>query len=308
MKTTVFTFWEPKAAVIPYIGLCLKTWEAAFKAYNVVVLDHSNVSDYLGDASYDMEVLKRLTLSVQKDAIMVAVLRKHGGVFLDADTLAVGDIAPLVNRLGQTEVVMFGMHMAALVARPDARLLNRWYAGIQKKLATLARGKAPRAAVPWDFAGNSVLLSTMEAIIDTHEDKPFPIALADRAVEWLKTSSAPGRNRIPFARLTKAVVGGRRMLYFKTIYRRHLTMLDRKAHGFMPELLHYRHEAPDAKEKYRRYWFQSGAGLDTALLPNQTLIGLHNSWTPEWYKQLSEGEVLAHSCLLSRTLSHLLDR
>jgi hypothetical protein len=98
------------------------------------------------------------------------------------------------------------------------------------------------------------------------------------------------------------------MLYFKTIYRRHLTMLDRKAHGFMPELLHYRHEAPDVIEKYRRYWFQSGASLDTALLPNQTLIGLHNSWTPEWYKQLSEAEVLEHSCLLSRTLSHLLGR
>jgi len=306
MKTTVFTFWEPRDAVIPYVGLCMKTWEAAFKACDVVVLDHSNTPDYLGDAPYDMGILKRLTLSIQKDAIMVAVLRKHGGVFLDADTLAVGDIAPLVNSLSQTEVVMFGMHMAVLAARPDARLLNRWYAGIQEKLATLARENYPRAAVPWDFAGNSVLSSTMEAIIDTHEDKPFPIAFADRAVEWLKTQRAPDRSRIPFARLTNAVVWRRRMFYFKTIYRRYLTMLDPKAHGFMPELLHYGHEVPDAIEKYRRYWFQSGAGLDTALLPNQTLIGLHNSWTPEWYKQLSEAEVLAHPCLLSRTLSHLL--
>jgi hypothetical protein len=35
-------------------------------------------------------------------------------------------------------------------------------------------------------------------------------------------------------------------------------------------------------------------------------VGLHNSWTPHWYSSLSEDEVLAHDCLLSRTLREAL--
>jgi len=304
MKTTVFTFWEPRGAIIPYVRLCMKTWGIAFKGHDVVVLDYSSLSDYLGEAPYDMEAFRRLTLPIQKDAIMVAVLRKNGGVFIDADTLAVRDIAPLVDTLSHTEVVMFSMHMAVVAARPNARLLNGWYAGIREKLVTLAREKD--SPVPWDFAGNSVLTATMEAIVDTHENKPFPIAVADRAVDWLKTSSAPDRAGAALSPLMNAVVRRRRALYFRSMYRKYLTMLDRDAHGFIPEELYYRDAVLDSREKYRRYWFQSDAGLDTVLLPNQTLIGLHHAWTPEWYKQLSEAEVLAHPCLLSRTLRHLL--
>jgi hypothetical protein len=36
------------------------------------------------------------------------------------------------------------------------------------------------------------------------------------------------------------------------------------------------------------------------------VIGLHNSWTPKWYKRLSEKEVLAQDCLLSKTIKHIL--
>ena len=107
-------------------------------------------------------------------------------------------------------------------------------------------------------------------------------------------------------RLANVVVRKRRALYFRTLYRRYLTMLDRNAQGFMPELLNDAARGGDTAARYRRYWFESDAAVETALRPGQALIGLHHSWTPEWYTRLSEAEVLAHPCLLSRTLGRLL--
>ena len=303
----IFTFWEPRGAVVPYIALCMKTWPRAFAGREVVVLDHARVREYLDEPPYDMDLLRRLPLPIQKDAITVAVLRRHGGVFLDADTLAVGDVAPLVDALTRTEVVMIAMHMAVVAARPGARLLDLWYAGIEEKLAALRDGGAV-SPVPWDFTGNSVLLRSMDALVATHEDKPLPLAVADHAVDWLAARGMSAGRGAATRRVAELVVRKRRALYFRTIYRPYLTMLDRDAQGFMPELLNAAAGAGETAARYRRYWFESDAGVETALRPGQALIGLHHSWTPPWYTRLSEAEVLAHPCLLSRTLRHLLER
>jgi hypothetical protein len=86
----------------------------------------------------------------------------------------------------------------------------------------------------------------------------------------------------------------------------HLRALDRDASGFMPEHRYFGEDLPDPRRRYERYWFGSEAGIETALLPGQSLIGLHHSWTPAWYRSLLAPEVLAHPCLLSRLLERLL--
>jgi hypothetical protein len=279
----------------------MRTWERAVGGRDVVVLDYGNVRDHLGDASGDLDAIRRLPLPCQKDAIMVAVLRRHGGVFMDADTLAVGDIGPVVARLDRSEVVMFGTHMAFVAARAHARLLDRWHAGIRVKLAALRRNRD--AAVPWDYVGNSVLTATMDEIIATEAARPLPVAVADRAVALL---AAAGRGALA-TRLRDAVLRRRKSFYFRTVYRKYLEMLERDAYGFVPESVHYGSAALGAQERYARFWLGAEAGLESVFLPRQTVIGLHHSWTPAWYHALSEPEVLAHPCLLSRALRHLLD-
>ena len=100
---------------------------------------------------------------------------------------------------------MFDTHMAVLVARPDARVLQLWCNRIEEKLAELARGPWP-GKVPWDFTGNSVYAEALEALIDRPEHKPLPIAVADWAVAGLKSWPAPPgsaltrlRNRVVLA-------------------------------------------------------------------------------------------------------------
>ncbi len=52
--TTIFTFWEPRGALVPYLALCMKTWERAFRAHDVVVLDHANLGRHLGEDVLDL--------------------------------------------------------------------------------------------------------------------------------------------------------------------------------------------------------------------------------------------------------------
>ncbi len=95
-------------------------------------------------------------------------------------------------------------------------------------------------------------------------------------------------------------------LFFDTLYRKQLTMLDRRTYGFIPEATYDRRRFRDAEKKYLYYWFESDFDVNDLKKISNTVIGLHNSWTPEWYKQLSENEVLAQDCLLSKTIRHIL--
>ena len=132
--TTIFAFWEPRGALVPYLALCMKTWERALHAYEIVLLNYENLGRYLEDGALDLETLRRLPLSMQKDAVMVAVLHRHGGLFLDVDTLAVADIAPLLAFLERSEAISFNMHLACIGARPGARLLDLWLGHIRAGL------------------------------------------------------------------------------------------------------------------------------------------------------------------------------
>ena len=60
------------------------------------------------------------------------------------------------------------------------------------------------------------------------------------------------------------------------------------------------------EEKHWKFWFDDSIDIKEVFRPNQIVIGLHNSWTPEWYKELSEKDVLENKSLLSRTLKCLL--
>jgi len=84
-----------------------------------------------------------------------------------------------------------------------------------------------------------------------------------------------------------------------------VTRLEKNHYAFTPEILHFQNRGT-AVEQYRNFWF----GLRKQEAPfyqNQFLIALHNSWTPDWYKQLTEDEVLEADCLLSKTLKNTLD-
>lgn len=57
-------------------------------------------------------------------------------------------------------------------------------------------------------------------------------------------------------------------------------------------------------QKYWQFYFEQEYSL-ADICPTDMLM-LHNSWTPDWYKALTEEEVLSASCTLSNILRELL--
>lgn len=53
--------------------------------------------------------------------------------------------------------------------------------------------------------------------------------------------------------------------------------------------------------KYKKFYFKGKDNL--ASIQKTPMLMLHNSWTPDWYKALSEKEVLSRHCTLSNILN-----
>ncbi|EDO8846915.1 hypothetical protein GM848_08840 [Campylobacter coli] len=84
---TIWTFWEPKDKMPGYVKLCIETWKVFFSDYRVVILDYSNLHNFLPKDFYDESLYENFSLPKQADAIRAAVLFLYGGIWLDADTI-----------------------------------------------------------------------------------------------------------------------------------------------------------------------------------------------------------------------------
>ncbi len=299
----------------PYLKLCKKTWERYLPKYDIIFLDYSNLANYLPANTFDIEALKRvnLILQVQKDAIMVGVLREHGGIFMDADTIVLKDISPIVSRLKETEMIMFNTHLAFIAARPRAYILELWLKGIQRKMRDLTGRKKVEQELNWDFLGNSVLADVMDEVIyNAGYTGKLQKHVLDKGILAIQagikdmTLNPSGLKTIIY-KLCNSLRNKKRDVLFHAMFQNHVTMLDRLEYGFIPEANFFNTRRMTPEGKYENFWFKNDRHIQDVFLKNQMIIGLHNSWTPQWYKDLSEKEVLENDCLLSRTLKYLLE-
>ncbi len=309
----IFTFWEPKESMTPYLKLCLKTWERRLPQHKIIILNYTNLDNYIPPGTYDISLLKKFKLMTQKDAVMVAVLEEHGGIFMDADTIVLRDLNPIMSKLDETEAVMFGTHCAFIAARPGSYLLKLWRKVIQDKMLNISDDGQDLTALPWDFFSNSALASAMNEIMMSNK---FISATqkytGDKWICYLKEMTGKKdmeafRGRELLHRISNSVLARKRNLLFSTVYKRYLTMLDRIEYGFIPEVKYFKSKLMDPQEKYRQFWFANKCDIKNVFTDKQGVVGLHNSWTPQWYKDFSEKAVLEHDCLLSKTLKYLID-
>lgn len=310
----VFTYWEPPGAVTPYLAMCRETWDRSLGGAEVVTVDLASVERWAGPGALDLDTLARVPKAMQKDAVLVAVLHRQGGLFLDMDTLLTGDLGAMTAGLRRAGMVGFGDHLGAVAARPGTELLGRWLTRVQANLARVASGEVDPAVVRWDYLGNAPLDDTLDAL----RDRAFPRRLvrnvgrsgtarptrsdaAARGEPWTAGGRAPGVRGIALAvgrRVDRAVS--------RPAMAHHRGRLDRR--GFIAEIGATDSPVPDPIAQYRRFWFAETPPVAVAdvLRPGVDAVALHNSWTPDWYQRLGRDQVLANPCLLSRCLAHLL--
>ena len=166
-KKIIFSFWEPKNKIPGYLSLCIKTWKVFLPDYKIIILDYDNISKYLGKELYKNIICKHMYLSMQADAIRIAILNKYGGLWMDTDSIILnGNFTKEYNKY---KLTMIGeeknkfQYMGFIFASQNSNILNIWLRKIinkvkkYKKILHQDKSKLTKKMKRFDYLGNSVI-------------------------------------------------------------------------------------------------------------------------------------------------------
>ena len=266
----VFTFWEPKESVPGYVRLCMETWKDCLPGHETVVLDYDSLGNWLTAEEIKSVLCRKMTLAMQSDCIRCAMLKKHGGIWLDADTIL---IKPLDARFSAADCTIVAwrkdghlVHYAGYInaTRPEAKFLCDWHRELVPRVAKAERFRSSwltrllhhgewKLIRRWNYCVN--------AIIDPLAEHADPKDYA-----WLDKYEIFA---VPEEELMSTGL--------------------------------------DAVAAYQKYWFEPGE-VDDVLARCAGLIMLHNSFTPDRIRDMSAEAFLATDTRLAKLLRSLLKR
>ena len=175
----IFTFWEPHEKIPGYIHLCIKTWKKFLPDYQIKILDYETVKKYLGEKLFSQIICKNMTLPLQTDAIRVAVLKKFGGFWIDADTIILN--GEFLKNYNTFDMVMFGdikkktQNIGFIFASHNSEIIDKWLKGIinnvriYKKTMIIANSEKRKKINAWNYLGNGIL----DRLVKNAERKEF---------------------------------------------------------------------------------------------------------------------------------------
>lgn len=258
----IFTFWEPKDKMPPYIKLCINTWRKFLPDYKIIILGYDDLNTWLGYDFYDEYLYNNFSLDKQSDAIRVALLYKYGGIWMDADTIVTSEkINEIINQ--KEEVTFISLHVGFIVAKKRAKLLKLWLKNIKKRIFLHKLYKSFSRFCKFFYP--LMLKGQMSGIGYFGNGIICPI------VSSLKKHEVISLNRLKYFAL--------------------------------PEHNFYNDGNADwhCTKKYWDFYFNND--FSTFIYENEKgIIMLHNSWTPDKYKNMSEEEFLKQDCTLSKVL------
>jgi len=190
-KKIIFTFWEPRNKLPAYLNLCLETWKKFLPEYEIIILDYTNIDEYLGKNYFDKYLYKNFNLAKQADMIRAVLLYTYGGLWLDIDTIITSEkFKELIP--DEPEIITIEKHLALIKAKKNARFLKNWIKIGKKKIAQHKKYKNNTAFYnfsygykkclhfnSWDYLGNSIVNSLYEKhknykSLDKNECFAFP--------------------------------------------------------------------------------------------------------------------------------------
>ena len=129
----IWTFWEPRDKMPAYLQLCMRTWEKFLPNAKINLLDYSNIGNFIDVNEYDESLFSgQFRIDQIADALRALLLEKHGGIWLDVDTIILNRSAQKYFTAdgmgGGSEAIFFGkpkergVHLAFIKVKPHARI------------------------------------------------------------------------------------------------------------------------------------------------------------------------------------------
>ena len=198
----VYTFWEPRENIPTYLRLCMETWKKFLPNTKIVVLDYKNINEYIDLGEFSSNLFSgAFKLPLIADAIRVALLAKHGGVWLDTDTIILSSNAEKYFPPDKdNRIIFFGSpdrktaHVAFINAPPNAKCMTCWLEVIKEKIKNFTDS----TKIDSFFMANSFINGYIKEF-------PNEINLLSRKLIMPELSSSPNPN--------KALIPERRAAY-----------------------------------------------------------------------------------------------
>ena len=104
-----------------------------------------------------------MSLPIQADAIRVALLKKFGGIWMDADIIITN--SAFLKNLEKYELIMLGnnniQHIGFIIASTKSLLLDKWLIEIIKRVYTYRKNNKSlnnrTKRVAWNYLGNDII-------------------------------------------------------------------------------------------------------------------------------------------------------
>ena len=264
----VFTFWEPNNSVPGYLSLCMKTWKKYIPSeYKIVILDYSNLRDYLGIKLFNLILCKDMTFAMQTDAIRIAILNKYGGFWMDFDTLILN--SKFIKMFYGSDFIMFR----------QSKPYNKHYSGFIYASSNSTILKAYFKAIIY-----KVRLYKYRLLLYRFFHNKYFAKLYEESRHWSYLSTS----------IIEDLAKNTSEKEFK-----HIEIDNAYA---LPDLTIL--EGP-SKERYNNFYFSSVNNMPIIKKSKGVLL-LHNSWTPEKYKMMSEDQFLRQNIFLAHLISNAL--
>lgn len=263
----IFTFWEPKEKMPAYLKLCMKTWKKYLPDYEIIQLNFDNLSEYLPDDIVKRIIYKKIPLAQQADCIRAWLLHLHGGFWFDSDTILTDD--KVIRELNKYRCSMLG----------DEITRNKINIGFIYSQKTSSIIKQWAEEIP-------------NRVSSYKKSKHFKL--------FYKIFNNKGYN-------AKKHFGyfGNNILdpLIKEANNEEFFILDKNKINSLLEQELVAETNPVIR--YRKFYFEN-LDYKKALSKNKGIICLHNSWTPQEYKDMDEKEFLDSNCTLANLLVDIL--
>lgn len=249
-----------------YLKLCMRTWRRFLPEYDMVVLNYSNIDQWLGKACYDASLYTNFSLPKQADAVRCAVLKRWGGVWFDIDTIVTSEKIRGLLR-SDAAFTLLDKHLCFVMARKNAAILRMWEKGIRLHIALYA----------W-CRGDGYLAGRMRKFLGNYLER------------WDFLGNLPLKIPLKIAEHISAAA---------------FSSIDKMAINAFPELS-IGCGADVIEKYVSYYFSDASGTCIEYAVNNGGMLCLHNSWTPAAYMRMDEEEFLSQDIVLTKILRHLL--
>jgi hypothetical protein len=272
--------------------------------YEIILLNYNTIKDWLDEDDYNLLINNKDSYSLPQiaDILRCMILNKHGGLWLDCDTIITKSIKDIENVKRDTELLMIRRHLAFIFASRGSKIIGEWHRGVLDKIKIKEYEWSKNRKFKKIIVNLKILCCMFKIFLCTvflkkgkiqkYKDKIF--AVKNCIGRW----NCVG-NSILSPILHQHLENQKETIDLTTVM---------KYENFFPEKKNVQiKKSKDIKDDYVNFYFKNNNDdAVEGVVKDSTIICLHNSWTPNKYKLMNEGEFLEQNITLVKILRRLL--